>query len=140
VRVGLIVLVLLLGACSHVPPRPREGTDPEPEALDGIWHWGTAVRARDAPFLRISHTPDGEISIETKHYMHERFVDTTRGTRLTGHYLQFTYWYEPRRRYAACRLVLATDANTMSGVCQGEVDARHWGWTPVYLWRVPPRG
>lgn len=132
------MLILLLHACAHAPARQPEGTDPVPGSWDGIWHWGTSVHPRDAPFLRISTQEDGALLIETKHYMHERFVRTTSRVTVIAHYLEFTYWYEPRHRSARCRLVLAIDANTMNGVCEGEIDAQHWGWTPVYLWRVPP--
>ena len=76
--------------------------------------------------------------IQTKHYMHDCFVEDTKDISVDGSHLEFTYWYAPLCRRARCSLDLAGDR--MNGHCEGEVKAAQWGEVPTYLWRENASG
>lgn len=102
----------------------------------GVWLWGSALASDGVPFLRISRSKE-RWQIETKNYMHAYFVRDAKDIRADGNHLEFAYFYEPLRRWARCKLDLNGDV--MSGVCDGEIDAQHWGSQPSYLWRLTAR-
>jgi len=133
-RLAPIAILLVTTSCA--PAQPLIETPPPPGNFEGVWSWGSPRRSAEVPFLRISRK-GGSWEIETKHYMHEHFVTTTRDIRVSGNHLEFTYWYEPQRRWATCILDLSDDK--MAGVCDGELNARGlWGGVPTNLWRGQP--
>jgi hypothetical protein len=130
-RARLAVIGLVVGLWLISAARPARA-DPWP-GLEGVWSWGSPRRSADVPFLRITRS-GGQWSVETKHYMHAYFVAEARDVRIDGKHLEFTYWYEPLHRWARCSFDAAAD--TMAGVCDGEIDAQTWGAVPSYLWRA----
>jgi hypothetical protein len=69
--------------------------------------------------------------------MHAYFVDKMQGVRMEGKHLEFSYWYEPRQRWAHCSLNATADT-MMAGQCDAELDVQGWGAAPSYLWRQAP--
>jgi hypothetical protein len=128
-RTKQIVLALAIGSLLAADTRAAPAPD-----FAGVWCWGSQRRSADVPFLRISRG-GGNWRVETKHYMHARFVDRVKDLRIDGNGLEFRYWYEPLQRWARCSFV--AQGHTMAGVCEGEVDARTWGDVPSFLWRIP---
>lgn len=101
-------------------------------AWAGIWCWGSPRRSADVPFLRITAN-GGAWRVETKHYMHDSFETNVKDVEISGDRLTFAYWYAPRQRWAKCALTVSGDR--MTGMCEGEANARDWGDVPSYLWR-----
>jgi hypothetical protein len=125
--VGLASILWLNSAAAVVRAETWPG-------FEGIWAWGTLWNSHDTPFLRITHNADNW-KVETKHYMHAYFRDKVRDLRIDGKHLEFSYWYEPRERWAHCRFNAAID--TMAGFCDAEINMQDWGAAPSYLWRQP---
>jgi hypothetical protein len=103
--------------------------------LTGVWCWGSPRRSADTPFLRISRVA-GRWRIETKDYMHANFHTDVRDMSFANDTLDFSYWYQPLRRWSHCSFKVSGE--TMAGQCGGELDAHTWGATPSYLWRSAP--
>ena len=105
--------------------------------LDGVWCWGSPRQSARVPFVEIGRTGDGW-TIRTKHYMHAYFVGGVKDIKVDGGHVEFTYWYEPRARWAHC--AFDADGDRMSGTCDGEIDALSWGAVPSFLWRTRTPG
>ena len=103
--------------------------------LEGTWCWGSRWRSFHTPFLRITRN-GARWSVATKHYMHAYFMHRVRDVRLDGKYVAFSYWYEPKKRWAHCNLTASAD--TMTGVCDGEPAVGQWGPIRADLWRAQP--
>jgi len=135
-RRRLVRITILLMAAGCAAAQPAAVPDAPPGNFEGVWLFGSPRRSSEVPFLRISRK-GREWIVETKHYMRDHFVSTSRNIRVNGNRLEFTYWYEPLRRPARCILDLTDDR--LAGVCDGELDARGlWGGVPTNLWRSPP--
>lgn len=122
-------VALIAGAIATAVPGAADAAD---RGLEGTWSWGSPRRSSGVPFLRISREGGGWI-VETKHFMHERFVGTTREVLVQPGHLEFSYWYEPLARWASCSLDVSGDR--MDGECDGELNTREWGRLPAHLWR-----
>jgi hypothetical protein len=127
VTVGFLTTLWLLCAAGSAVADPWPG-------LQGIWAWGTLWNSHDTPFLRIIRNGNSW-SVQTKHYMHANFMDKVRDVRIDAKHLEFSYWYEPRQRWAHCAFRVAVD--TMAGFCDSEISTRDWGRAPSYLWLQP---
>ena len=126
--VAIMALTLAFGCASMKP----KGSSDSIEHFAGTWSWGSPRRSAQVPFLKIFWQDSGLV-IQTKHYLHDSFVDDTKDTSIYGSHLEFSYWYAPLCRWAKCSLDLAGDR--MNGKCEGEVRAGRWGEMPAYLWR-----
>ncbi len=134
-RRRLFPIAMLLIATSCVPVQQANDGSAPTGNFEGVWSWGSPRRSAEVPFLRISRN-GSEWIIETKHYMHDYFVSSTKDVRVRDNHLEFVYWYAPLNRWARCALDLSDDK--MAGRCDGELNARQWGPVPTYLWRSPP--
>lgn len=124
-----IIAVTFAFGCASMKPK---GASDAIGNFVGTWSWGSPRRSAEVPFLKISRQ-DSRLLIQTKHYMHDYFVDDTKDASVNGSHLEFSYWYAPLCRWAKCSLDLAGDR--MNGQCEGEVKAAQWGEVPTYLWR-----
>lgn len=129
-RLVSITIVLIATSCT-----PVERASDHPVLVDdfeGVWSWGSPRHSANVPFLRITRN-DMEWIIQTKHYMYDYFVSTTKDVRISSNHLEFVYWYAPLNRWSKCSLDLLY--NKMAGHCDGELNAQQWGTVPTFLWR-----
>jgi hypothetical protein len=98
------------------------------------WCWGSQRRSENVAFLRIT-TSDSKVIVETKDYMHSKFVADTKDVVFAGGHLEFSYWYKPLARWAHCSLTAGPTGDTMAGSCDGELGVGNWTRVPSYLWR-----
>jgi hypothetical protein len=127
--IGFVALLWLLPATASARAEIWPG-------FAGVWVWGTLWNSHDTPFLRITRS-GSHWNVETKHYMHADFVDKVQDVRIEGKHLEFSYWYEPRQKWAHCSLNATADT-MLAGQCDGELDVHDWGTLPSYLWLQAP--